>query len=85
MHFLAQPHTKKLDIDELFGKLSAYQGLQKRKEELVQEVKVNGKSLGLKVDSLEDDEDYSIDVEVDVTATDISDSLTDLYCLFLFV
>ena len=33
LHFQTQPHTKKFDIDEFFGKLSAFKGLQKKKEE----------------------------------------------------
>ena len=42
-----QPPTKKFDIDEFFGKLSAFQGLQKRKNEPVE---VKNKSLALKVE-----------------------------------
>ena len=49
LHFQTQPHTKKFDIDEFFGKLSAFQGLQKRKEEPV-DVKEKEKNLTLKVE-----------------------------------
>ena len=51
LHFQTQPHTKKFDINEFFGKLSAFQRLQKRKEvsEDIKE-KEKKKSLGLKVE-----------------------------------
>ena len=47
LHFQTQHHTNKFDISEFFGKLSAFQGLQKRKEESVE---VKNKSLALKVE-----------------------------------
>ena len=47
LHFQTQPYTKKFDIDEFFGKLSAFQGLQKRKEDSVD---VREKNLALKVE-----------------------------------
>ena len=49
LHFQTQPHMKKFDIDEFFGKLIAFQGLQKRKEES-EDVKVKEKNLALKVE-----------------------------------
>ena len=49
LHFQTQPHTKKFDIDEFFEKLSAFQGLQKRKKEPTN-VKEKEKNLALKVE-----------------------------------
>ena len=49
LHFQTQSHTKKFDIDEFFGKLSAFQRLQKRKEEPMN-VKEKEKNLALKVE-----------------------------------
>ena len=47
LHFQTQPYMKKFDIDEFFGKLSAFQGLQKRKEDPVE---VKNKSHALKAE-----------------------------------
>ena len=47
LHFQTQPYTKKFDIDKFFEKLSAFQGLQKRKEEPME---VKNKSHALKVE-----------------------------------
>ena len=47
IHFQAISDTKNLDIDTFFGKLSAFQGLQKRK---VKPEVLNEKTLALKVE-----------------------------------
>ena len=49
IHFQTQYRTKDLDIDEFFGKLSAFLGLQKRKEQPDFEKK---KSPALKVEKV---------------------------------
>ena len=51
-HYSPLPNTasyKKFDIDEFFEKLSAFQGLQKRKKE-PEDVKEKEKNLALKVE-----------------------------------
>ena len=50
INFQTQAHTKDLDIDEFFRKLSAFAGLQKRKDATKLSKDANDKSSSLKVE-----------------------------------
>ena len=50
INFQTQPHTKDLDIDEFFGKLCAFNGLQKRREAPKLDKEAKDKNLTLKVE-----------------------------------